>query len=76
MKWRENNTCKMKMVFKCENHDLLLGILYMHLVEGHQKNNTPILSFMGPKYFSLQVMKRIMKWRQKKYVQGANGIQM
>jgi len=24
MKWRKNNTCKLEMDFKCENHELLV----------------------------------------------------
>jgi len=68
--------CKMKHAFKFENHYLLLLNIYMHLVQGHQKYNTPNLCLIGSLYFSFQVMRKIMKWTQKNYVQVANGIQM
>jgi len=68
--------CKMKMVFQCENQNLVLQKIYMHLVQGDHKYSTPIVWFMGPPCFSFQVMKENMKWRQNKYVQVANGIQM
>jgi len=46
------------MVFTCENHDLVVQIQLMQLMEGNQKNKEPLLYFTDPEYFAFQLMKK------------------
>jgi len=70
MKWiwsRETkDTSRLEMVFKRENHELLLKEHFMQLIQKNLKNRTPMLYFPDLRYLPFELIQKIWSGEKKK----------
>jgi len=59
IKWSKKSTYKLKMVFKCENHEVLLQKQFMQLIQRNPNFNTPMLYFKDLQNLRFLLMKKI-----------------
>jgi len=63
------------MVFKSENHELVVQKQFMELNQRNLENRTPMLYPMDPRCLPFELMKNILSGQKTKYLQVGHGFQ-